>query len=235
MFGRLDSLFWRKNRVKETRAGVATGDEDDDDCGDEGDEAASALTRGEGTLVGNPAALLSRRRRAASRKGVSDAEDLETNEARNATSGSADGLEVDVLDQLRGWKIEMAETFSRLAAERRGGDRDPDRLVSENRGDPAANGSSDERDAPPRASARFAPQPPAAPKPPPPRASRRSRPGRRAGRGARRGARAAGARRPAKTSLSSALAETGPESVAARRRRNPTPASRPAVERLVLE
>ena len=234
MFGRLDSLFWRKNRVKETRAGVATGDEDDDDCGDEGDEAASALTRGEGTLVGNPAALLSRRRRAASRKGVSDAEDLETNEARNATSGSADGLEVDVLDQLRGWKIEMAETFSRLAAERRGGDRDPDRLVSENRGDPAANGSSDERDAPPRASARFAPQPPAAPKPPPPRFAPQP-PGAPGGPRRPPGRAAAGARRPAKTSLSSALAETGPESVAARRRRNPIPASRPAVERLVLE
>ena len=216
---------------------MATGDEDDDDCGDEGDEAASALTRGEGTLVGNPAALLSRRRRAASRKGVSDAEDLETSEARNATSGSADGLEVDVLDQLRGWKIEMAETFSRLAAERRGGDRDrlvSDRLVSEKRGDPAANGSSDERDAPPRASARFAPQPPAWPKPPPPRFAPQP-PGAPGGPRRPPGRAAAGARRPAKTSLSSALAETGPESVAARRRRNPIPASRPAVDRLVLE
>ena len=138
-----------------------------------------------------------------------------------------------MLDQLRGWKIEMAETFSRLAAERRGGDRDPDRLVSENRGDKAANGSSDERDAPPRASARFAPQPPAAPKPPP---ALRAAAARGAGRAEAPAGRACRGREEACEDESILrAAETGPESVAARRRRNPTPASRPAVDRLVLE
>ena len=53
-----DSLFWKKNRVKETRAGLA-------DRGDSADGGGSKLTIGAGTLVGNPAKLLSRRKKEA--------------------------------------------------------------------------------------------------------------------------------------------------------------------------
>ena len=229
-FGRLDSLFWRKNKQKETRAGVSLpgGEEEGDETGSE--EAASALTRGEGTLVGNPAAVLSRRRRAAKKSRQDEdagAETRKTSDAPNA-NGEPATVEELVLDQLRRWKMEMAETFSRLAAERRGGD-------SEESENPAAIGSSDAGSGNVRA--RFAPQPPAVPKPPPPRFA--PQPPDAPGGPRRPPGRAAAGARPAKRA-SSALAENGPVSGEALRRRNPRPnsarpSSRPAVDRLVLE
>ena len=234
-FGRLDSLFWRKNQQKETRAGVATGGEgrDDDDARDP-NGAASALTRGEGTLVGNPAALLSRRRRAASRE--RDDADAKTggtggtDDAPRGTGASSARAEEDVLDQLRRWKIETAETFSRFAAARRGEAFDRDSVFFEH---PSKTATAAATRASSRAGSghvcpRFAPQPPTAPKPP-------GAPG-----GPRRPpACAAAGARPAKRA-SSALAENAPVSGEALRRRNPRlagarPVSRPAADRLVLE
>jgi hypothetical protein len=209
---------------------LATGDEDEDDEAslDGVSEAASALTRGEGTLVGNPAALLSRRRRAAAR--ARDARDAETEAPSENEKTEGASAREDVLDQLRRWKIEMAETFSRLAAERRGGEWDPDP-------DPATFLSDAGSE---KVRARFAPQPPAAPKPPPPRFAPQP-PGAPGGPRRPPGRAAAGARAAKMLRASSALAEAGPESGAPLRRRNPRPNSaRPAsrareADRLVLE
>jgi hypothetical protein len=106
---RLDSLFWRKNKQKETSAGlVERGDhfQKNSDSDDDGTGAASALTMGAGIVVGNPASVLLRRKR-----GVDD--NQKSNQANDATD---DAREEDILTQLRRWKIEMAETFSRFDA-----------------------------------------------------------------------------------------------------------------------
>jgi hypothetical protein len=121
-----ETLFWRKNKQKETRAGLAERGDSAEGAAlrgagtgpgadDAWDDAASALTTGEGMLVGNPAKLLSRRKREASAArggppgaggGGGEAEDLAGEEADLAE-------EEDMLERLREWKIEMAETFSR--------------------------------------------------------------------------------------------------------------------------
>ena len=88
-----DSLFWKKNRVKETRAGLA-------DRGDSADGGGSKLTIGAGTLVGNPAKLLSRRKKEAPVYAIGIEDD---------SDGACE--KDDILAQLRKWKIEMAESF----------------------------------------------------------------------------------------------------------------------------
>ena len=138
-----DSLFWKKNRVKETRAGLA-------DRGDSADGGGSKLTIGAGTLVGNPAKLLSRRKKEAPVDAIGIEDDSDG-------AGEKD----DILAQLRKWKIEMAESFSRFQL---GRDMELEFEVPEER---------EAMPAPPR----FTPAPPKmVPHPPPPRGGR-PRPG----------------------------------------------------------
>ena len=215
-----ETLFWRKNKQKETRAGLAErGDSAEGaamrgGAGDPGaraddawDDAASALTTGEGMLVGNPAKLLSRRKREASAArggppgaggGGGEAEDLAGEEADLAG-------EEDMLERLREWKIEMAETFSRAHQ---------DETVAME-----MEFEEEEEDEPPPAPAppkpkpdppRFAPQPPKfAPRAPPGAANPRRPKGRVAA------ARAA-----------PAIDTTGPETGVVLSRQNPAPRGR---------
>ena len=104
-----DSLFWKKNRVKETRAGLADRG-DSADGGGFADGGASKLTIGAGTLVGNPAKLLSRRKKEAPAEADEVADGDESKEGVDEKD--------DILAQLRRWKIEMAESFSRFQLER---------------------------------------------------------------------------------------------------------------------
>ena len=104
-----DSLFWKKNRVKETRAGLVDRG-DSADGGGFADGGASKLTIGAGTLVGNPAKLLSRRKKEAPAEADEVADGDESKEGVDEKD--------DILAQLRRWKIEMAESFSRFQLER---------------------------------------------------------------------------------------------------------------------
>ena len=147
-----DSLFWKKNRVKETRAGLA-------DRGDSADGGGSKLTIGAGTLVGNPAKLLSRRKKEAPVDAIGIEDDSDG-------AGEKD----DILAQLRKWKIEMAESFSRFQL---GRDMELEFEVPEER---EAMPAPPPRP-PPTAPPRFTPAPPKmVPHPPPPRGGR-PRPG----------------------------------------------------------
>lgn len=169
-----DSLFWKKNRVKETRAGLADRG-DSADGGGFADGGASKLTIGAGTLVGNPAKLLSRRKKEASAEADEVADGDESKEGVDEKD--------DILAQLRRWKIEMAESFSRFQLER---DVDlefevPEKFEAMPPPPPrppqpqAQQASGGYAPAPPPP--RFTPQPPKmVPHPPPPRGGR-PRPG----------------------------------------------------------
>ena len=98
-----------KNRVKETRAGLVDRG-DSADGGGFADGGASKLTIGAGTLVGNPAKLLSRRKKEAPAEADEVADGDESKEGVDEKD--------DILAQLRRWKIEMAESFSRFQLER---------------------------------------------------------------------------------------------------------------------
>ena len=169
-----DSLFWKKNRVKETRAGMADRG-DSADGGGFADGGASKLTIGAGTLVGNPAKLLSRRKKEAPAEADEVADGDESKEGVDEKD--------DILAQLRRWKIEMAESFSRFQLER---DVDlefeePEKFEAMPPPPPrppqpqAQQASGGYAPAPPPP--RFTPQPPKmVPHPPPPRGGR-PRPG----------------------------------------------------------
>ena len=115
-----DSLFWRKNRVKESRAGLSDrGDTANgwgfglgDSCGG-GGGGGSALTAGEGIVVGNPTKLLARRKRERAAAANANGADATNAEAGGEAGGARANEEEDILTSLRRWKIEMAETFSR--------------------------------------------------------------------------------------------------------------------------
>ena len=169
-----DSLFWKKNRVKETRAGLADRG-DSADGGGFADGGASKLTIGAGTLVGNPAKLLSRRKKEAS----AEADEVVDGDESKEGADEKD----DILAQLRRWKIEMAESFSRFQLEQ---DVDlefevPEKFEAMPPPPPrppqpqAQQASGGYAPAPPPP--RFTPQPPKmVPHPPPPRGGR-PRPG----------------------------------------------------------
>ena len=81
--------------------------------GGRADEGASALTTGEGMLVGNPAKLLSRRRRGNEeerRGGVG----VKGGKGDGNGDGDGEATDEDIIAALRRWKIETAETMSRF-------------------------------------------------------------------------------------------------------------------------
>lgn len=211
---RLDSLFWRKNAQKETRAGLVEqnrnengGDSDDDGTG------ASMLTMGEGMLVGNPAKLLSRRKRT-----ENDGNDGNLKSSQNPSKDSLQSSgenSNDILTQLRRWKIEMAETFSQFQQSNWG---DLDTAM----------------DAP--STKQFVPQPPMAPKPVPPKFAP-APPG--SSGGPRRPPGRSLSGRPALRSVASGVIAkpTGPTSGVVLRKQNPRPntARTQTVDRLVLD
>ena len=211
-----ETLFWRKNKQKETRAGLAErgdsaegaamrGGAGDPGADDAWDDAASALTTGEGMLVGNPAKLLSRRKREATAArggapgaggGGGEAEDLAGEEADLAE-------EEDMLERLREWKIEMAETFSRAHQ---------DETVAME-----MEFEEEEEDEPPPAPPKPKPDPPRF-APQPPKFAPRAPPG------------AANPRRPkgrvAAARAAPAIDTTGPETGVVLSRQNPAPRGR---------
>jgi hypothetical protein len=243
-FGRLACLFWRKNEQKESRAGLAndalggTDRTEDADRDFDSEGHSSALTRGEGMLVGNPAKVLSRRKRQRaslaptsvaasperSREGP-EVDEIETVETVGDPWRRAHEEE-DILDQLRRWKIEMAETFSRLAEDGRFSNRGTEETALQSR--------------------TFTPRPPSAPKPAPPKfapqppggpGGPRRPPGRAAGVSAR------AVRTCEKITAKSAFISVGdvknirPDSGVVMRRQNPRPNSARTereVDRLVL-
>ena len=105
-----ESLFWRKNRVKESRAGLSDrGDTANGEGFVDGGEA-SRLTSGGGMLCGNPAKMLSRRKRQPG--GDASPEAVGGGGADRNRDGK--GNDDDILAELRQWKIDMAATFSRF-------------------------------------------------------------------------------------------------------------------------
>ena len=238
-----DSLFWRKNRVKESRAGLSDrGDTANgwgfglgDGCG--GGGGGSALTAGEGIVVGNPTKLLARRKRERAAAANANGADATNAEAGGEAGGARANEEEDILTSLRRWKIEMAETFSRrglLGADELEFAREPPPLeykyeLEPERGvaEPAATQSA--APAPPLdlpTPPKFTPQPPPQP---PPRGAMRPQPPSGRPRGPRPGGPGAGrsAKAVSAADAAAALAAPPPKRV--------TESSAGGVDRLVFD
>jgi len=218
------SLFWRKNKQKETRAGLADRG-DVAEGGGRADEGASALTTGEGMLVGNPAKLLSRRRRGNEeerRGGVG----VKGGKGDGNGDGDGEATDEDIIAALRRWKIETAETMSRF---------DDDEADEDARRDETRDETQNVVPQPPK----WTPQPPPGIPPQRPPGMRPQPPGE--GGGPRRpNGRVATGGRAARAAAAAAAKSTGPETGVILSRQNPKPraaseTSGGGVDRLVLE
>ena len=228
------SLFWRKNKQKETRAGLADRG-DTAEGGARADRGASALTTGEGMLVGNPAKLLSRRRR----ENGAERDDGDRRGGGGVKGGDGDGdgdgngdgeaTDEDIIAALRRWKIEMAETFSRFNDQKA----DEDAMEVEFQETRPANLANLEDLADLEPPPRFIPQPPKFTPQPPGEGGGPRRPNGRVATGGR-------AARAAAAAAAAAAKSTGPETGVVLSRQNPKPraaseTSGGGVDRLILE